>query len=71
MSPFLYALFIVSLLEDLLALGVTEGLEVGAADWHRVLTEQAYADDLSDFASNSKREREGEGTRQGTYVSGS
>ena len=51
MSPFLYALFIDSLLDDLLALGVTEGLEVGAADWHRLLTGQAYADDLSGFAS--------------------
>ena len=50
MSPFLYALFIDSLLDDLLALGATEGLEVGAGDWHRLLTGQAYADDLSGFA---------------------
>ena len=51
MSPFLYALFIDSLLDDLLALGAAEGLEMGAADWHRLLTGQAYADDLSGFAS--------------------
>ena len=51
MLPFWYALFIDSLLEDLIALGAAEGLEMGAPDWHRPLMGQAYADDLSGFAS--------------------
>ena len=54
MSPFLYAVFIDSLLDDLTALGQAEGLDVGAEAWRRLLSGQAYADDLSAFAATTR-----------------
>ena len=54
MSPFLYAVFIDSLLDDLTALGQAEGLDVGTDAWRRLLSGQAYADDLSAFAATPR-----------------
>jgi hypothetical protein len=51
MSPFLYAVFVDSLLDDLAALGGQNGLPVDDAEWRRLLTGQAYADDIAGFAA--------------------
>jgi len=53
MSPFLYAVFIDSVLEDLDARCAADGVPVGSPEWARMLVGQLYADDLTTLATSA------------------
>ena len=53
MSPFLYAVFIDSVLNDLYEHCSADGVPVGDSAWARTLVAQLYADDLASFATTA------------------
>ena len=53
MSPFLYAVFIDSVLDDLYAQCSADGIPVGGSEWARMFVAQLYADDLACFATSA------------------
>ena len=53
LSPFLYAVFINSVLGDLYAVAPQRAIQVGNADWLRPLQGQLYAGDLAATASDA------------------
>ena len=57
LSPFLYAVFIDSVLGDLCTRGAHLGVRVGAQDWERSLAGQLYADDLASLSSPPRASR--------------